>query len=78
MEPTPAPQPEPEVIQPDIEKPAPVPSDKVIAQKPAEGKKLAHTGATTDSSIAVAMASILGGLGLVAAARHTPRHRRGL
>ncbi|MEW6936814.1 hypothetical protein [Trueperella pyogenes] len=75
-EPAPAPQPEPAPApQPE---PAPVPSDKVIAQKPAEGKKLAHTGATTDSSIAVAMASILGGLGLVAAARHTPRHRRGL
>ncbi|MEW6951436.1 hypothetical protein V3M92_09750, partial [Trueperella pyogenes] len=70
VEPTPAPQPEPA--------PAPVPSDKVIAQKSAEGKKLANTGATTDSSIAVAMASVLGGLGLVAAARHTPRHRRGL
>ncbi|MEW6955515.1 hypothetical protein V3M73_10875, partial [Trueperella pyogenes] len=74
VEPTPAPQPEPAPAP----QPAPAPSDKVIAQKPAEGKKLAHTRATTDSSIAVAMASILGGLGLVAAARHTPRHRRGL
>ncbi|MGV4326736.1 hypothetical protein QEV13_00060 [Trueperella pyogenes] len=53
---------------------AKAPAGTVIAQKDAGSKKLAYTGASAESAAAVALASLLGGLGLFAAAR--PRHRR--
>ncbi|MEW6955516.1 hypothetical protein [Trueperella pyogenes] len=69
---------------PKLEAPKSVPSMKApaaphhgTAATPATKKVLANTGASADSSIALALASAFAGLGLVAAARHNPRHRRG-
>ncbi|MEW6880127.1 hypothetical protein [Trueperella pyogenes] len=49
---------------------------EVAQQKKAPHEELSFTGASTDGALGVALASILGGLGLVAASRHTARHRR--
>ncbi|QOR46199.1 hypothetical protein [Trueperella pecoris] len=70
---------------PKLKAPKSVPSMKAPAAPhygtdatPATKNVLANTGASADSSIALALASAFAGLGLVAAARHNPRHRRGM
>lgn len=68
-------QPKPEDQQPEVGQKVEH-KGEVAQQKKAPHEELSFTGASTDGALGVALASILGGLGLVAASRHTARHRR--
>lgn len=64
----------PVVVDPAVTPPA---VSEVVAQQPApkQEKALAHTGATTDGALKLSLFALLGGVGIVAASRYTPRHR---